>query len=214
MTSSIEVYWSIRSPYSYLATDRLVDIKQQFGVDIDFRPVRPLALREGDFFTRARKQLVPYLRRDMMREATRLGIKMVPPNPDPIIMDMGTGVVAPEQPYMDRIMPLSYAAVAQGRGIEFAQSVARRIWGGVENWHEDGPLGEAAEECGLSLAALDDWATSHPDEYKTALQRNEADQLIHHWGVPLMVFEGEPFFGQDRVDSLIWRLEQAGLRRN
>jgi hypothetical protein len=26
------------------------------------------------------------------------------------------------------------------------------------------------------------------------------------------VFEGEPFFGQDRLDVLLWRLKQAGLR--
>jgi hypothetical protein len=28
-----------------------------------------------------------------------------------------------------------------------------------------------------------------------------------------MVFEGEPFFGQDRFDQLKWRLEQKGLAR-
>ena len=37
-----------------------------------------------------------------------------------------------------------------------------------------------------------------------------------HWGVPTMVFDGEPFFGQDRLDLLVWRMRQAGLqeRRN
>ena len=29
-----------------------------------------------------------------------------------------------------------------------------------------------------------------------------------HWGVPTMVFEGEPFFGQDRIDTLRWRLDK------
>ena len=43
---------------------------------------------------------------------------------------------------------------------------------------------------------------------------NEAAQLEHHWGVPLMVLNGEPFFGQDRIDSLTWRLDQLGLRRD
>ena len=32
-----------------------------------------------------------------------------------------------------------------------------------------------------------------------------------HWGVPTMVFAGEPFFGQDRLDLLVWRLRQHGL---
>ena len=34
-----------------------------------------------------------------------------------------------------------------------------------------------------------------------------------HYGVPLMVFEGEPFFGQDRFDQFKWRMEQKGLAR-
>jgi 2-hydroxychromene-2-carboxylate isomerase len=29
--------------------------------------------------------------------------------------------------------------------------------------------------------------------------------------VPTFVFEGEPFFGQDRIDLLIWRMESKGL---
>jgi hypothetical protein len=33
-----------------------------------------------------------------------------------------------------------------------------------------------------------------------------------HWGVPTFVFEGEPYFGQDRMDLLLWRLRQRGLR--
>jgi len=31
-----------------------------------------------------------------------------------------------------------------------------------------------------------------------------------HWGVPCMVVDDEPFFGQDRIDMLIWRLRQKG----
>ncbi len=30
-----------------------------------------------------------------------------------------------------------------------------------------------------------------------------------HWGVPLFVYRGEPFYGQDRMDQLIWRVERA-----
>ncbi len=34
-----------------------------------------------------------------------------------------------------------------------------------------------------------------------------------HWGVPTLVFEGEPFFGQDRIEMAQWRMEQRGLTR-
>ncbi len=34
------------------------------------------------------------------------------------------------------------------------------------------------------------------------------------WGVPTLVFGGEPFFGQDRIEILRWRLDQNGLARS
>ena len=32
-----------------------------------------------------------------------------------------------------------------------------------------------------------------------------------HWGVPLFSFNNEAFFGQDRLNVLLWRLKQNGL---
>ena len=32
-----------------------------------------------------------------------------------------------------------------------------------------------------------------------------------HWGVPTLVFNGEPFFGQDRIDLAIAKMQSAGL---
>lgn len=34
-----------------------------------------------------------------------------------------------------------------------------------------------------------------------------------HWGVPTLVFDGEPFFGQDRIAIARWRMEQKGLEK-
>jgi 2-hydroxychromene-2-carboxylate isomerase len=31
--------------------------------------------------------------------------------------------------------------------------------------------------------------------------------------VPTLVFEGEPFFGQDRIEMAKWRMEQKGLTK-
>ena len=45
------------------------------------------------------------------------------------------------------------------------------------------------------------------------IEDNENAQTVAgHWGVPLFVFAGEPFFGQDRVDHLLWRMKQTGLK--
>lgn len=212
--ATLEIYWSFRSPYSYLAVDRLAAIKRNYEVDFDFRPVRPLALREPDFFEKGRKQFLPYLLKDAPREAERLGIGFGFPEPDPVAMDMASGKVDPDQPIMTVLMGLAIAAAKAGAGVEFAEAVGRSIWGGKKNWHDDAALGETVREAGLDLSALRQWAADHPTEIEETIARNEAAQLEHHWGVPLMVLDGEPFFGQDRIDSLTWRLDQRGLKRD
>ena len=46
-----------------------------------------------------------------------------------------------------------------------------------------------------------------------AIAQNQNDlEAAGHWGVPTMVFEGEPFFGQDRIELLTWRMKQRGLQ--
>ena len=209
----LEIFWSFRSPYSYLATDRLLMIRESYNVEVEFRPVRPLAMREPDFFEHGRKQFVPYLMQDFPREAERLGLPFGLPNPDPIDMDMATGKVAPEQPLLMRAMRLGIAACETGRGLDFARALSARIWSG-KSWSDDRSLGEAAAEAGFDLAALEDWARENDQKIAEVIAANEIAQLKHHWGVPLMVLDGEPFFGQDRIDALLWRLDRRGLGRN
>lgn len=209
-----DIYWSFRSPYSYLAIDRLAGIVRDFDIPHEFRFVRPLAMREPTFFERNRPQWLPYLFKDVLRESARLGVPFAPPRPDPIAMDMATGKVDPSQPLMDRLMGLGVAAEeTAGAGLQFARGVSHRIWGGTENWHEGGHLADAAAEAGVNLAALEAFARDNPEKIGAAIRRNEEAQMTQHWGVPLMVLDDEPFFGQDRLDSLVWRLDQKNLRK-
>ena len=41
----IDVYWSFRSPYSYLVTPDLLRLRKDFDVTVKLRPVLPIALR-------------------------------------------------------------------------------------------------------------------------------------------------------------------------
>jgi 2-hydroxychromene-2-carboxylate isomerase len=45
-----DLFPSFRSPYSYLATGRIVGLTRRYDVDVNFRPVYPLAVRKADFF--------------------------------------------------------------------------------------------------------------------------------------------------------------------
>ena len=155
-----------------------------------------------------------YVVRDVFRLAQMQGLPFAPPRPDPIVQDMATRQIAAEQPYIGRLTRLGVAACEAGDGLAFADAVARRVWGGTENWHEGSHLADAAAEAGLDWAVLDAAEREDAIRLDAVIAENEAAQAASgHWGVPLMVFDGEPFFGQDRLDVLVWRMEQNGLAR-
>ena len=41
MTATLDVFWSFRGPYSYLATPDLLRLREDFDVAIHLRPVLP-----------------------------------------------------------------------------------------------------------------------------------------------------------------------------
>jgi 2-hydroxychromene-2-carboxylate isomerase len=136
------------------------------------------------------------------------------PSPDPIVMNMATGEVAMDQPHIHRLTRLGIAAADAGQGLPFLAEVSAVIFGGVRDWHLADHLAGAANRAGLDLARLDSEIDHNADRYEAAIAENEAAQKnAGHWGVPLMVFKGEPFFGQDRFDVLRWRMQQSGLKR-
>ena len=51
----IDVFWSFRSPWSYLATKRLHDQKQSISCK-NFRAVYPIAVRLPEFFDQVQPQ--------------------------------------------------------------------------------------------------------------------------------------------------------------
>lgn len=212
-TPEFDVFWSFRSPYSYLATKRLMAIEKTYDVKVNVRPVYPIAVRMDGFFKTVNPLWPPYLMKDTVRIAEMEGLAYNWPSPDPVVMDLASGEVPKDQPYIHRLTRLGCAAAEEGHGLAFIDEVSSIIFGGVKNWNEGNHLKEATARAGLDLASLDAKITANEAHYDDIITANEAAQnAAGHWGVPLMVFEGEPFFGQDRLAQLIWRMEQNGLQ--
>ena len=60
MTLSADLYFSFRSPYSYLAVGRYREMTEEYDLDINLRPVWPLAIRDPDFFERRHSNWLGY----------------------------------------------------------------------------------------------------------------------------------------------------------
>ncbi|MBI3784198.1 MAG: DsbA family protein [Deltaproteobacteria bacterium] len=212
---NVDLYWSFRSPYSYLATRRLVQLQREYDFTIQVRPVLPIAVRIDGFFDHVNPLWPPYLLRDTMRIAEFYRIDYGWPRPDPIVQEFPSRKVAADQPYIYRLTRLGVAAVLHGSGLPFIDEVSQIIWNGkVIGWHEGDHLAAATARAGLDLPQLDAEIAAHAAAYDAIIESNHQGlEAAGHWGVPTMVFEGEPFFGQDRIDLLVWRMQQRGLQR-
>lgn len=215
MELEVTLYWSFRSPYSYIVLPRMLALRDDHRVTVDLRIVHPNAIRTPGYFARMDPLARPYFMKDSARAAAFQGMKFRRPVPDPIAQDPVTLALAPEQPLARRLGRLGIAATERGRGLEFAREISALLWdGSVDGWNEGSHLGDAAARAGLELAELEAAVARDPERHEAALAAN--DRALHaagHWGVPTMVFEGEPFFGQDRFDILVWRMRQRGLER-
>lgn len=210
MNAIVDVFWSFRSPYSYLATPDMLRLREEFDVEVRLRPVLPIAVRTKETLFTGDKRRVQYILIDSARRAQFLGMKIGMPSPDPIVQDFATFEVAAEQPYIYRLVGLGVEAERRGKGIELAYHVSHLIWGGEPGWNEGDRFANAVAKAGLDLADME--AAIAANDPTPQIEANQAAlDAAGGWGVPTMVFNGEPFFGQDRIDTLRWRLEKAGV---
>lgn len=213
----IDVFWSFRSPWSYLATKRLRQWQEIYELQVNFKPVYPIAIRTPEFFQQVNPQWFSYFMTDVFRVAEYLELPFIWPQPDPVIQlidENGQRRTGEEQPHIHRLTRLGALAEQLGQGIEFADEISSLIWGGTENWHEGTHLAEATSRAGLSLDAMDTQLHSEAERLEGVIQTNQQQHdAAGHWGVPTCAFRGEPFFGQDRLDVLLWRLQGQGLNK-
>ena len=211
----IDLYFSYRSPYSYLILPRMLKLKEKYDIEINFKVVYPIAIRmpewfEGkNFFTFFFFKMI-----DMRLQAKKLGIPFTSKlKPDPIRQNIMTGKISSHQPYIFDICHLGQMAQIKGVGMEFAFEVSSLIFGGVENWNTDENLSEAAKKVGLDLNQLRESVKVHEEEIIGQIKQNQVDQLnAGHHGVPLTVIGDKHFFGQDQFDKIMETLKEKGLK--
>lgn len=211
---TVDLYYTMRAPYCFLATPELVKLVEEFDLSFELKMVYPLALTDPQFFDRVDPLWLPYAMKDTARIARRLDIPFHLPRPDPIVQDMDTRVVSADQPYIYYLTRLAQAATESGRGLQFVDSVSRLIFSPeVDGWNTGDHLADAIKRAGLDLDELNLAIESEPERLDAVMARNRKNQLAAgHWSTPLFVFEEEVFYGQDRIIDLVWHLKSCGLK--
>ena len=185
---TLEIYPSLRSPYSSLIFDTAVELARETGVTMRMRPVLPMVMRGVP----ATREKGVYIFTDAAREARKLGLD-----------DWGN-VHDPIGDPVRRGYSLYPWAVSRGKGVELLSAFFREaFFEGVDTGKDRG-LRRVVERAGLpwdearAIVGNRDWE-----------EELEANRLAMYgcglWGVPsfrLLDGEGETalaVWGQDRL---------------
>jgi 2-hydroxychromene-2-carboxylate isomerase len=168
-------------------------LPERYDIDLVYRGIRPMAMR-GQPLPLAKRL---FILRDSKREADRLGMPF-----GKIHDPLGEGVW--------RCLTVAEHAATVGKLREFVLAASRGIWAeGADVLRAPG-LRPICERVGLDWADCLD-AIVNP-AYRRRIERNTARlEQLGQWGVPVFTFNGEAWWGQDRIVDLEWALRDAGL---
>jgi len=195
---SIDYYDSMSSPWTYLGHLRFEDLCRRFGLTINHKPMDLLKVWSvsGGLPLRERaRQRQAYRYQELRRWREFLG---VPCNLEPAF-----------HPVADRrACYLAIAAMRQGLDwSRLSYALLRAVWVEERNIADHATLTAIAAENGMDGKAL--LAATEDDAVKAEYQANTDEAMaIGVFGAPTYVFEGELFWGQDRLAMLEWRLTQ------
>lgn len=175
-----DMFFSFRSPYSYIALPRTYALADQYGLQLQLRPVLPMVMR-GLSVPRAKRL---YILKDAAREARLHNIPF-----GKVCDPVGAGV--------ERCMAIWPYAEQQGRLREWLLAAAEGIWSQGINSASDRGLKRLVEHAGLDWAQARHWLDN--DSWRNQAEANRAAmQQSGSWGVPSYIIGDTMVWGQDR----------------
>jgi 2-hydroxychromene-2-carboxylate isomerase len=185
--ATLDYFLSFRSPYTYLAAERVRKLAEYYGATLRLRFVLPMVMRGLPVPGGKRMYIVL----DTKREAERLG------------MPFGK-VVDPVGKPTERGLAVLHQAIQAGKGSAFAESFLKGVFAeGIDAGSTTG-LNQIAERAGISRDLV---AKALKDEtWRQAAEANREELFaLGLWGVPsFRVNSNAAHWGQDRL----WVIEQ------
>lgn len=192
MPRSVQYYFSLHSPWTYLGNGLFHDIARRHGVTIDYRPMPlrsvfdetgglPLPKRHP---VRQRYRLV-----DLQRWRERRGL--------PLVLEPKHFPFDPS--LADRV---AIAIVATGQSpAGFIADVMAGVWAREDDMRLPEAIRACLDRAGLNADVLLAQAESEPIRQRYEAMLQEAVEA-GVFGAPSYVLDGEVFWGQDRLELL------------
>ncbi len=186
----LELFYSISSPYSYLALQRVYDIADAFGLDLKIRPVLPMVMRG----MQVPKAKLLYIAGDVTREAGQLGTPFGRFN-------RPLGVAA------ERCLAVFFYAVGEKKERDFLRLLGDAIWVQAIDVASDTGLRKITGRTGLFWPDVK--AVIENDDWRQLVEENRASMMQSGcWGVPTVRLGDFTVWGQDRLWLLVRHIEE------
>jgi 2-hydroxychromene-2-carboxylate isomerase len=197
MTQIVEFYFDPISPYSWLAARQGARVEAA-GVRLEFRPVlfAGLLAAHGNRGPAEMAAKRAYTMRDVLRIAARLGLPFQGPPTHPF------------NPLRALRMCIALEEATERR--RFGIALMDGAWARGLDLTDDAVLAVLAHECGLDGAALLARAGAADIKQRLVDATNTA-VAAGIFGVPTYRIDGEIFWGEDRIDALLWRVRGRAI---
>ena len=189
----VAYYYSIASPFSYLALERFLSLVKKYNLEIDEKPFDLV----GTVFTNTGGLPIPkrHPSRQKYRlvEIERIGKKFnIPINTQPKFFP-------PSDPHLPAKFVI--AAAKLGDQLNFSNMCLKYLWSLEKDISDFNILQEICEKLSLNFEEIKKMALN--DEIKKEYKQNSEDAIKNDvFGAPSYVFNNEIFWGQDRLDYL------------
>jgi 2-hydroxychromene-2-carboxylate isomerase len=191
----IKLYFDYKSPYAYLAAEPAFDLESRYAAALRWIPFQLRIKGSGERSVYSERK-VRYSYLDARRFANRRG---------------GFPIRGPRKVY-DSTAALIGGLFARRRGFfrAYTEETFARFFDHRLEIDAPGEVEKLIDELdGSGVAYRSFLADEGPAELARAQAEADQDQIF---GVPIFVFRGELFWGQDRIGLLEERMTESGLR--
>lgn len=191
----LKMYCDYKSPFAWLAFDPAFALEEKFAVKVKWKPFQ-LRIKGSGQRSVYSEYKVKYSYLDARRSANERDDKKIIRGPLKIF-DTAPALIG------------GLFAEKHGKIVEYSRCVFELFFKRELAVDEVEAMAKFIDEFGLSGADYRAYFDGDGQrDYEHAQQEASADQIF---GVPICIFRGEQFWGNDRIAMLERRLEQAGL---
>lgn len=197
MGKTVDYYFTPVSPWTYLGHDRFVAMAKRHGVSVNVKPVdlaRVFPVSGGLPLAKRAPQRQAYRLVELKRWREFLGV--------PLTLKPKFFPVPAEEAALWIIA--AGAAGGSGAALALAGALMRACWAEEGDISDSATLARIAAQCGV--AAPGEQAHAAAKAKFDAYTQEAIDLQV--FGAPSYVYEGEIFWGQDRLDFLDRALEK------